>query len=501
MVFVILACLGLAVRLPRLAERPMHTDEAVNAYIVGAILSGGTYHYDGRDRHGPALAALAVPFAHAAGARNLADLNESQLRLVPVFIGAIAILLFALVAQETGLLAASVAALLWAFAPLPLYYSRYFIHETLFVTATLGFLLSGWRSIVAPSATSRIFACTLTGFCAGLMLACKETALLSFAAAGIAALTAAKELRTPRNPRISFREQSRLNWRTATAALSAGFIAFLAVVLIFYSWGGRHWQGLSDLGASLPRLLERASGEGHSKPAWYYLKLLGDGMTGWPVLLLAIIGGGINLRLKSETGPSFSLRTLVVYTVVIFALYNAIPYKTPWLALNLWLPLSVLAGCGFSALWEAAKPMAARWGLVAVTLLFAAMLGHDSWQRVFAKPSDESNPYAYAHTVEDLLRLPGRIDQLAGELGKNSATIRIAVVAADPWPLPWYLRRLPAVGYWQLDQDPGSADLYLTSPEAAELLSSRLKGWRPEFFGIRPGVLAILWTRPLQALP
>jgi predicted membrane-bound mannosyltransferase len=34
-IFVLIAFAGLALRLPQLGVRPMHTDEAVNAYIVG----------------------------------------------------------------------------------------------------------------------------------------------------------------------------------------------------------------------------------------------------------------------------------------------------------------------------------------------------------------------------------------------------------------------------------------------------------------------------------
>jgi len=70
------------------------------------------------------------------------------------------------------------------------------------------------------------------------------------------------------------------------------------------------------------------------------------------------------------------------------------------------------------------------------------------------------------------------------------------VISADPWPLPWYLRSYPRVGYWQPGQNPGRADLYLTSPEAWPSLKNLLTGWRPEYFGVRPGVLLILWTRP-----
>jgi len=66
--FVAVALFGLALRLPQLDARPMHTDEAVNAYIVGQLLAGQKYTYDAQDRHGPALAALA-PAAHSFAAR------------------------------------------------------------------------------------------------------------------------------------------------------------------------------------------------------------------------------------------------------------------------------------------------------------------------------------------------------------------------------------------------------------------------------------------------
>jgi len=71
---------------------------------------------------------------------------------------------------------------------------------------------------------------------------------------------------------------------------------------------------------------------------------------------------------------------------------------------------------------------------------------------------------------------------------------RIAVVAADAWPLPWYLRGLQQVGYWQPGQDPGPADFYLTSTDISTNLQATLKDYRQEFFGWRPNVLLMLWT-------
>ena len=149
--FVFIALIGLAVRLPYLGARPMHTDESVNAYIVGQLLAGEKFNYDPQDRHGPALALLALPLARMQGAQSFPDLTESQLRLTPVVAGTITILLFGAAVDLFGLAPCVLAALLFALAPLPVYYDRYFIHESLFCAATFG-LIS--RSRASRSASS-----------------------------------------------------------------------------------------------------------------------------------------------------------------------------------------------------------------------------------------------------------------------------------------------------------------------------------------------------------
>ena len=183
-IFLVLALLALALRLPQLGERPMHTDEAVNAFITGNSLAGETFKYDPQDRHGPVLYLVAKPIAQLGGAKNFSELTETELRLTPVIIGSAMILLFGAAVEMFGFIACLVAALLFACAPLPVYYSRYFIHETLFVAATLGLILSGGRALKNNSAG---FA-ALAGLCAALMLAGKETAVIHFFALACAAI-------------------------------------------------------------------------------------------------------------------------------------------------------------------------------------------------------------------------------------------------------------------------------------------------------------------------
>ncbi len=477
----------------------MHTDEAVNACITGQLLTGGAYHYDPQDRHGPALYAVALPLARLAGAKNLATLNETTLRLGPILIGGLAVLWFALLVPDLGLPVALLAALWWAVSPLPVYYSRYFIHETLFVAATLGLLGSGWRWLQTGSVQSGM----MTGLWAALMLATKETAGLSFAAAALAGgwwLIRHRARSSDAIPRLfamsgGFIDKN-VTWQRppkASGTLAGRWLGFglgglvaLGLLVVFYSWGGKHWGGPADLLRSLPRFLVRASGEGHQKPWWYYLRLLGGGWSGWSLLALAAVGAVRAVRSRS----SGALVCWLIYSVAIFIFYSAIPYKTPWLALNLFLPLTVLAGAGAMTLWELAHTGGLGRGFIAGAVVLILLIARDTRQWVFLRPADEQNPYAYAHTGEDLLRLPQRLARLAGP------QTTLAVVAADPWPLPWYLRAFPRVGYWRPGQNPGRADLYLTSPEAAGSLSATLARWRPEYFGVRPGVLLILWTPP-----
>ena len=480
-IFVAIALLALAVRLPQLGVRPMHTDESINAYIIGELLGGEKYHYDPKDRHGPALYALAEPIARLLGAHNFVELTESELRFSVVITGTATVLLFGAGVEMFGFIACLVAAILFAFAPLPVYYSRYFIHETLFVGATLGLIFAGWRLLQTHSTAAAV----LTGFCAALMLACKETAVIHFFAFGVAGLA---------------------GWRflPATKLQKPGAIVIAVVVFFFttvllFTWFGQNWAGLADLFHAIPNFAARAGGEGHQKPFSYYAALLDTSLILFPLTIAGIYSAlweTANDNGKSNGQPQL---LLVIYSLVTFFIYSAIPYKTPWLALNLWLPLVLINGLGVEAIWLLFKKPVARWLAGAAGAAFLVVIGLETKALVFEKPADEKNPYAYAHTGEDLLRLPGRLDELAQQ--DKISNPRIAVVAADAWPLPWYLRKFPQTGFWQPGQETGPADFYITTTDLSDRLQAELKNLNQEYFGARPGVLLLLWTPPTTNAP
>jgi uncharacterized protein (TIGR03663 family) len=449
----------------------MHTDEAVNAYTVGQALAGHGFAYDSRDRHGPALVAFAVPLARWQGARTFADLTESQLRLTAVLAGTTTILLFGFAVEMFGFGACLVAALLFAFAPLPVYYDRYFIHESLFVTVIFGLILTahrGWKQ-------SSLVQGALCGACAALMLACKETAVLHFAAIAAAFLC------------VSFRNLRGGTFDIARRkpAILAAAIACLALSALLFLWLGNSHNMRLELPHLTANLFARAAGEGHQKPWWYYFHLLAAN-SGILVCILAVTG----LLYVFRTHDRASHRFLAFYALFLTLIYSLIPYKTPWLALNLWLPLALFAGVAMVALWHT-RPTGPIVCAVLGTVI-ALTTFQDTRQRVFLDPAGETNPYAYAHTSDDLLGLLPELDQIAQE--HHLSDPRIAVIAADPWPLPWYLRRFPQTGFWQPGQPFPDADFYITDATATEQYKDNLQNFHADFFGVRPGVLILLWS-------
>jgi uncharacterized protein (TIGR03663 family) len=461
----------------------MHTDEAVNAYVLGQTLAGEPFRYDATDRHGPALVALALPLVRLQGARSFADLTEAGLRLAPVLAGTLTLLLFGAAVDIFGFAPCLIAAVLTAVAPLPLYFDRYFIHEPLLAAATFLLLLAAcglWSCTTAWRAA-------LAGAAGAVMLATKETAVLNLAALVIAACCS----------RFWLAKGAPADRRQVFRAVIAASATFLLVSLAFYSWFGRDWHGPLELLHAIPRVLSRAGVEGHQKPFWYYLQLLAWGRSGLALSCLAVTGAVVALRRRAN-GPLFALSC---YGLSLVTIYAVIPYKTPWLALTLWLPFALLAGfsihAAFRRAWAARASHRCRRLLIPLLLAafvaLAAAIRSDTWRWVYLHPADEDNPYAYAHASEDLLDLPAGIDRLAQERG--IASPRIAVIAADPWPLPWYLRHFAQTGYFQPGQDPGRADFYITSTETAEQYQAQLHDLRPEFYGVRPGVLILVWSR------
>jgi hypothetical protein len=77
--------------------------------------------------------------------------------------------------------------------------------------------------------------------------------------------------------------------------------------------------------------------------------------------------------------------------------------------------------------------------------------------------------------------------------------MQVSVIAApyQQWPLPWYLRTMPNVGYWTAPGDvvARQAPVVVASLENAALLDQALGDrYVSEFYGLRPDVVQALYV-------
>jgi uncharacterized protein (TIGR03663 family) len=511
----LLAVLGaLAFRFVRLDVRPMHPDEANQAVKFGDLLERGEYRFDPQDHHGPTLYYLTLPAARAAGTRTLAGLDETTLRAVPALFGAALLLLFLLLGGGLPREGALAAAALAAVSPALTYYARFYIQETLLVFFLAALVGSGWRYARTRSAGWALAA----GTSAGLMASTKETSAVLFAGL-IAAfgLVAAVERIRARHGRVTAAGDAWV-WRDVRVKWPKGFhvalflAAATAVAALFYSSFFSHPEGVVDAIRALGLSLTRAVGPGvHAHPWDTYLRTLAwNHVAGGPVwsegflLFLAAAGGAAAFGSDAGEGgsPRFA-RFLLFFTLVTAAAFSLIPYKTPWNLLPFYLGLVLLAGNGAALLLRLGRRKPVKTIILALLVPGFLFQAFQAYRAGFARHSDAGNPYAYAVTSPDLLRLVAAVDEAAAAAPEGKDLL-IKVVASpdETWPLPWYLRGYGRVGYWT---EPGPALAFTGAGEAAVVVASAGfadevgaalgESYDQRFFGLRFEVPVCLFTK------
>jgi uncharacterized protein (TIGR03663 family) len=444
LVFLALAAIAAAFRFPQLALRPMHADEAVHADKLGVLLEQGRYEYSTADYHGPTLDYLALAAARAQGIRRYADLNEVTLRAVPAAIGVLLVAAHFWLIPYLGLPASACAALFTAVSPAMVYYSRYYIHEVLLVFFTFGAMLALFAYFRRPSVGRALVA----GAMFGLMYATKETWILAAGCMVCAALGALKHAPPAKH--------------TALAAVAAMAVAMLLLSSFF-----THPRGIVDSVLAYRTYFARGAGvnTAHVHPWYFYFHLLLY-FHGWSEALiaaLALVGLAVS---RGGIG-----RFLGIYTVLMMAVYCAIPYKAPWNVLSALHGMTLLAGIG--VVWLALR--LPRLLVIAVVGIGVAHLGWQARAASFQYASDPRNPWVYAHTGTDVFLIVKQVEALAAAHPAGRAMPIEIVTRENLWPLPWYFRRYPGVRWWNGVSDTAPlAPVILATPDMEPALLHRI---------------------------
>ncbi len=501
-------------RVTRLDVRPMHADEANQAVKFGDLLERGDYRFDPKDHHGPTLYYLTLPAAWAAGETTLAGLDERVLRLVPALAGAALLIVFLLFSGGLSREATLAAAALAAVSPALTYYSRFYIQEILLVVFLAALLGAGWRYARRRS----VLWAFVAGVSAGLMYATKETSVILFAglAAAFGMLSLVESLRTRRRGVVAAGKA--WVWRDTRTKLPTAFHAAVfvaagaATAALFFTSVFHNPQGLADSVRAIGTSFTRAGHPGfHAHPWYYYFQTLAYTKTaGGPVwseafLLFLAAAGGIS-ALGHDAGRNGSprfLRFVLFFTVLTAAAYSLIPYKTPWNLLPFYLGLVILAGNGVDLLLKVSRFKLVKVLVLAVLIPGFVDLARQDYRANFKLPADPSNPYVYAQTSPDLLKLVAAVEKAAAVAPeKRDLLVEVVAPPGETWPLPWYLRRFGQVGYWTsiapARRDIGAARPGVVITSAAfndEVAADLGDAYEQSFYGLRPEIVLSLFVR------
>ncbi len=494
LVLLLAAALALVLRCPRLDQRPLHNDEAVNAVKFGALWERGDYKYDPNEHHGPSLAYATLALGRLTGAPELDRFSDARLRTLTVCFGLGLILLLPLLVDGLGRRAMLWAAFFTALSPAMVFYSRYYIHEMLLVFFTFLALGAGWRYW----RSRKIGWALLAGAGLGLMHATKETFVLTLFAAALALALNQVWNRYLDASGLPVKAP-RLNlWH-----LAAGLGVWLLVAVLLFSSFFANPAGMLDSVRTYLPWLHRAGGESpHIHPWSFYLERLfwfhvGKGPV-WSealILVLALIGAGAGFVRKRLGRASASfVRFLALYTLVLTLVYCLLSYKTPWCLLSFWHGMVLLAGVGAAVLLRSLRRVVPRLALAALLLAGAGHLAWQSWQLNDRFAADPRNPYVYVQTLPGVFDLVQKIEALTQVSPRGRETV-IKVMDPDSyWPLPWYLRHFTNVGWWeQVPADP-FAPIMIASARLQAGLDEKKTHLMVGYYELRPQTFLELYV-------
>jgi len=468
---------GTGWRAAHLENRPLHADEAVQAWQTWQLLDGEGYRYDPWDRHGPTLY-FGSAWLHQLRGGDADDYDDRSARRYALAAGIATLILLGFGARSAGFAegTGTFAVALLAFETLTSLYHTYFIQE-----ASLAFLV--WAFVLlalSPDGKYPLGKLLMLGILAGLAQATKATTPLYLGMA-VGAL-------------VITRAANHAKWsvpKMLVVALGA-FIPFA----FFYSSFGAHPMGIIDGVRTYFLQADRLAESPHTYPWWYQLRTLGiipSGGPNWGQYLLLALGfsGGL-LALRKNATRAHRVTALLTFALIIF--HSALPYKTPWLMLTPMIGVVLLAA---NLLSEIARR--SRFALIG-----AVVLGGLTCAQSYAKsqlalgryPGDIRNPYFYVQAPRGLLKLPERINQLQAA---SPAPLRIAIVSPEhAWPLPWYLRDQSQVGYFDELPLPAAAwDIIVWDSQLGDATFDQSTFPIAEFYGLRPnGLLYTFINRP-----
>ena len=407
--------LAFALRFLLLRWKLAHFDEGINGWFVQKMWREGFFRYDPSNFHGP-LHFYLMQLAEVLGGHGVVAMRAMTglVSLAGLWV------LWRLREFFSG--GAWVAAFVCAVSPAMVFYSRYAIHESLFILGQLTFFFGfcRWRAGQVVSGRRWIVAGLV------ILLTTKETFVL-FLAAWMGACLIAQGGNLLKQNWVQLRRRLRDELVDGWQEWLLGVVA----IAVLFSGGMQFPEGILDFFRAFMFWTKTGvSSSGHEKPVWYWLRLMW--IYEWPILI------GLMLLPVVWQARTYLARWLVAFALLHLLLYSLIPYKTPWLVLNMIWPLALALGLALNLRKRLRWWLG--WGLsLAVSLVICLRLN-------FVRYTESDEPYVYVQSKQDLNALVDALNARA-EQHPEDWNMLIQVLVKDPWPLPYVLSPFTRVEY------------------------------------------------------
>ncbi len=505
---ILILLLASGIRILVLDDRPFHNDEGVNFFFIRSMFKDGFYKYSHENYHGPIYFYLTALFEwligdNEYGHRMSAVVASVGIVITPLFLGSLA-----------SFRSKIYSMLLLALSSSILYYGRYAIHESFLVFVSLSFSIYLFKWLETRDRIDLLW----IGLYLGLLVATKETCIIYIAATGAAAVLIYGPMKVFGQ---LFRHYD---------YFLIGLLICLFIISLLFSGFFRHPAGLRELLFGIQQWVGRGhSDKGHHKEFFYYYKVF---VKAEPLIILGIVPliyisvylayvrvkemffkntafdpQPVSMKIwqfrESFFIPLASVQLrfacfMLLTSALNFLVYSYVPYKTPWLIINITAPCLF----GIAVLWSEASALKEfNFKLFFTVLLsncifFYFYIIHDSFDRLgpavstlalifvltinlfglkcrlsslvtmlilivvsafyslkfnfrenilgafseVIKPQGvygDNNPYSYVHAFDRMVELGKDIDSYV----ERKPDARILIGTTAYWPLPFYLRK------------------------------------------------------------
>ncbi len=433
----------------------MHVDEAVHAVKFGYLLENNYYRYNPIEYHGPTLNYFSLIPTWILGEKNISEVTETTLRIVPVFSGLILILLL-LFFKDIGKEFIVAAIVLTGFSSINVFYNRYYIQESLLVSFSYSALILLYRYQAKKIHALLIFSALFFA----LAFTSKETFIITAFSSAVSFFIL-RFINRKTFPKFS------VSWKPILIFFSTFIIISISFFTSFFS----NPRGAFDSILTFANYFNKAgSNAEHIQPFYYYFTLVTfrivDEVFFSELLILIFFVFGL-IRAFSKTNTNSSginfVRFVSILTLIMTFIYSLIPYKTPWTMMSFWQGMILIAAFGFAELLKFIPK--ANWYLL--LSLIGIFMFVQSYYNSIVNSSNPQNPFVYSHAGNDVKTIEPFLTKVTAVQSEYiNIPIYVAAVKNDYWPLPWYLRKFKNTSWNdRIDSSVYKFPIVIASPE------------------------------------